>query len=428
MDNICQQLAIFGGKPVRSKPWPIWPRADNHTEELLRDVLYSGRWTASGFYHGHKCYERKFAEAFADFCQVDYCTPVASGTSALMTALEALDIGPGDEVLVPGITWIACASAVAALGAKPVLVDIDQKTLCMCPQEAQKFITPQTAAIMVVHLYCSIADMDSFNHIMESKRIPIIEDCSQAHGAIWNGKRVGSIGTIGVFSMQQSKVLTCGEGGAVICKDFNLYRKIEQLRADGRMFSQKQPRIGHMELVEVGEVQGHNRNLSEFHAAILLDRLPHLDDEIKYREKMANLLAEDLNKINGIYPLEKNNQVQLQTIYQFCARLDLNEFSNKNIETICRALSAELNALIEPIDNPLNNNILYQPNIASLWKKDKDTFGNINAKQFKLPNAEKARKEFFTFSHHLLLGNEEDIEDITRAIVKVKKLSHQLTE
>jgi len=139
--------AIHGGIPIRRKSWPRWPQADERTEQALRDVLYSGRWTFSGFYHGRECYEKKFARAFADYNGSRFCVPVANGTSALMTALQALGIGAGDEVLVPAVTWVACASAVIAVGAVPILVDVEPKTLCMSVLAAKKALTPKTAAI-----------------------------------------------------------------------------------------------------------------------------------------------------------------------------------------------------------------------------------------------------------------------------------------
>src|SRR5258708_17044047 len=130
-ENVFENLAILGGLPVRRMPWPKWPRADEGTERNLLDVLYSGRWAISGIYNGQKLYERRFAEAFAEFHAIPFCVPVCNGTAALTVALEALDVRYGDEVLVPGITWVACASAVAGIGGIPVLVDVEPDTLCM---------------------------------------------------------------------------------------------------------------------------------------------------------------------------------------------------------------------------------------------------------------------------------------------------------
>lgn len=265
-------LACRGGGPVRKDPWPKWPRADKNTEKVLLEVLHSGRWALSGCYNGIKPFERRFAEAFASFHGVRYCVPTASGSTALSVALEALGVGSGDEVLVPALTWVACASSVANLGAVPVLVDIAPETLCMDPVKAQNAITKRTAAILLVHAYCRIADLDRFSQISQESKVPLLEDCSQAHGAKWGGRRVGTFGKVAVFSMQQTKVLTSGEGGATLTDDPQLYDLLQQLRADGRRYVQGELIDGHMELEEVGAVVGSNRCLSEFHAAILLDR------------------------------------------------------------------------------------------------------------------------------------------------------------
>ena len=313
------KLAIKGGLQTREKPWPKWPSADRDTERILIDVLHSGRWTLSGYYSGTGCYERKFSQAFADYCGTKYCTPVSNGSAALLTAFQALDVGPGCEVLVPAITWVACASTVLSVGACPVFVDIDKSSLCMDPDKAKELITSSTKAIVIVHAYCSIADIDSFVSISQDAGIPLIEDCSQAHGSIWNGRRVGGFGTIGVFSMQHSKVLTSGEGGAIVLNDEYLYKKCEQLRADGRLFQDnKSAQIGFMEIYDVGDVIGQNRCLSEFHSALLLDRLKNLDKEIKHREKMVEYFDNCLSNISGVFPIQRTPGTDLRSIYQHC--------------------------------------------------------------------------------------------------------------
>ena len=119
-------LAIRGGNPVRTKSWPRWPKVTNNTEKIIADVLHSGRWAISGSYAGQECFERKFARAFASYNGTRYCVPCTSGSTALTLALRALDIGPDQEVLVPGLTWVACPAAVCEVGAIPILVDIDE--------------------------------------------------------------------------------------------------------------------------------------------------------------------------------------------------------------------------------------------------------------------------------------------------------------
>src|ERR1700674_2949121 len=220
-------LALYGGTPVRTKPWPRWPRSDNATKKQVMGVLSSSRWAISGPFAGSESYERKFASAYAQFHNVRYCVPTANGSSALTIALEALGVTHGSEVLVPGLAWVACASSVAGIGAIPVLVDVEPDTLCMSPAEAAAAVTRKTSAILVVHLFSAVAKMDQFLPLSRATGLPLLEDCSQAHGASWKGRRVGTFGAIGVFSMQQTKVLTSGEGGAAITNNPKLYDRLQ---------------------------------------------------------------------------------------------------------------------------------------------------------------------------------------------------------
>jgi L-glutamine:scyllo-inosose aminotransferase/L-glutamine:2-deoxy-scyllo-inosose/3-amino-2,3-dideoxy-scyllo-inosose aminotransferase len=416
-----EKLVIMGGEPVRKKPWPIWPRADENTEKLLKDVLYSGRWAISGCYTGRKPYERQFAEAFARFHNVPYCVPTANGSSALKIALEALGVGCGKEVLVPGLTWVACASSVLSVGAIPILVDIDPDSLCMSLESAKKAITKNTAAIMLVHLFSRVADIEGFLALSEETGIPLIEDCSQAHGAIWKGQRVGTFGKIGVFSMQQTKVLTCGEGGAAITRDKNLFELMQQLRADGRLYKDKPVNIGQMELEEVGSAQGRNHCMSEFHAAILLDRLEHLDKENKIRYYNAVYLNSLLINLGDITPLTPSKETNLPAYYQYCVRIGLPAFVDKKIDLIAEALTAELRILIEPVYAPLNKHILYNPSAFSRFTGgDSNTMDLYDPGQFQLPISRNAREECLVIPHYVLLASQTDMKDIAEAFFKVK--------
>ena len=411
----------MGGEPVRKKPWPIWPRADENTEKLLKDVLYSGRWTISGCYTGKKPYERQFAEAFAKFHNVPYCVPTANGSSALKIALEALGVGYGNEVLVPGLTWVACASSVLAVGAIPILVDIDPDSLCMSLEFAKKAITKNTAAIILVHLYSRIADLEGFLRLSLETGIPIIEDCSQAHGAVWKGQRVGTFGRIGVFSMQQTKVLTCGEGGATITKDKSLYEKMQEFRADGRRYKNTTINLGDMELEEVGSVQGKNYCMSEFQAAILCDRLKHLDKENQTRAQNSKYLNSLLLKIEDLSPLIPSPGTDLPVYYQFSIRLNLSSFGNNPIDLIAQALTAELGVLVKPVYTSLNNHVLYNPLSSLTISKRRRTQKSFDPVRFRLPIAQKAGKECLSYPHNVLLGNKEDMHDIANAFLKLKQ-------
>ncbi|MES1243476.1 MAG: DegT/DnrJ/EryC1/StrS family aminotransferase [Acidobacteriota bacterium] len=417
-------LAILGGIPVRSLSWPNWPRAEQSTEEALLKVLRSQRWTISGPCLEDLPFERQFAESFAAFHEVPYCVPTANGSSALTIALEALGIGPGREVLVPGLTWVACGSSVARLGGIPILVDVDPDTLCMSVNAARNAITRATAAIMLVHLYCTVADLASFQELSSTTGIPLIEDCSHAHGASWQGRKVGTFGAAGVFSMQQSKVLASGEGGAVITKDANLYSLLQQFRADGRRYVARRIPRG-LELEPAGDVQGHNHCLSEFHAAILHDRLRFLDEENAIRTENASHLTSRLREISGVRPLHKPEAAGRPTFYRYCLEFQLERFGCVPIETVAAALTAELGLTIQPLYDPLNQNQLFNP-MRSPRRHQATGPSPFEPSRFHLPTAVAARRRYIAIPHNALLGGLAEIEDIVRAVEKVMHYWHQL--
>lgn len=422
------RLAILGGTPVRTRSWPKWPRANLETERVLLHVLHSGRWALSGPYIGETCYERRFATAFADYHGVPYCTPTTSGTSALTIALLALDIGPGDEVLVPGLTWVACASSVLAIGAVPVLVDVDYDSLAMSSNAAKEAITDRTRAILIVHPFCTLAALEDFLALSRATGIPLIEDCSQAHGAAWRGQRVGTFGVVGCFSMQQSKVLTSGEGGACITRNSEIFERMEQLRADGRMYSAGAGRIGRLELVEVGGVQGRNLCLSEFQSALLLDRLQYLDAENTHRAARAATLRRLVDGIGGVMLLEVPAEVTSRTYYNLVLRIDPNHFAGHNVDTIARTLAEELNTAVNPVYRPMNRHPLYQPLKASRGDLSDQEWQRRNNARFFTPTAEKIRATCLTLTHPVLLDDDASMEDISRALFKVQSLASDLRE
>jgi len=208
----------------------------------------------------------RFEEEFAAYCDVKHAIAVNTGTSALHLALLAADVGPGDEVITVSFTFVATASAVCYTGARPVLVDVEPATLTMDPAKLEAAITPRTKAIMPVHLYGQMADMDAIKAIADKYGIPVIEDACQAHGAEYKGRRAGSIGVSGCFSFYPGKNLgACGEGGIVVTNDDEQAKKIRMLRDWGQ-----EQRYHHM-------VKGFNYRMDGIQGAILRVKLRHLD-------------------------------------------------------------------------------------------------------------------------------------------------------
>ena len=411
-------LALYGGSPVRTAPWPTWPRSDSRTEQTVLDVLRSGRWAISETSNGEELYERRFAEAFAAYHALPYCVPTTSGTSALTIAFEALGLRRGAEVLVPGLTWVACASAVAGVGLVPILVDIDPQNLCMSPDAAEAAITPATEAILLVHYGCCTADIAAFLDICRRHDLALVEDCAQAHGARYDGRVVGTFGDIGVYSMQESKVLTAGEGGAAVTADPRLYEAMAQYRADGRGYAASAPLPGMPNLDERGDVQGRNLCLSELQAAVLLGRLAQLDAENAHRQRMARVLDQLLDGIGSVTTISAPPRMTSRTYYRYFIRLDTDHRNAGESDAIRQELGAELGLLCEPVHDPLNACTLYNP-LKSPHKYDPGILPQLDPQRFDLPEAHQARRELVTLPHRVLLGSERDMEDIATSVTKV---------
>ena len=232
---------------------------------------------------------KKFEEEFADYCGCKYAAGVNSGTSALWLALTGLGIGKGDEVITVPNTFLATAEAIIMCGAKPVFVDINEKTYNMNPDLLEKAITPRTKAIIPVHLYGQMADMDPIMAIASKHGLIVIEDACQAHGAEYKGRRAGSIGDAGCFSFYPGKNLGAyGEAGAVVTNNFELIQKIDMLKNHG------QSKKYHHSMI------GWNDRMDGIQGAVLSAKLKHLEDWTKARLKNAALYSSLLSGIDSI--------------------------------------------------------------------------------------------------------------------------------
>src|SRR6185369_2227150 len=204
--------ALLGGAPVRDHRFSSWPQIRDNDEKAWADVLRSGRWNRTG---GGK-YVAQFEEAWAARLGSKFCLATANGTSALVIALAALDIGPGDEGLVPAYTFVATVNAVLMHHAMPVFVDTDPETFQMDARKIEAAITERTRLILPAHIGGSVVDMDTTLAVAKKHKLPVLEDACQAHLAEWRGRKVSTLGDLGCFSFQASKNLNSGEGGALL--------------------------------------------------------------------------------------------------------------------------------------------------------------------------------------------------------------------
>lgn len=270
------------------------------------EVRYATDAAANGW--GDKCYEyiNRFEELFKQHLGVQYAIATSSCTGALHMGMAALGIGPGDEVIMADTNWIATASPVVNLGAKPVFVDILSDSWCIDPEKAEAAITPNTKAIVAVHLYGNLCDMDRLLAIGEKYGIPVIEDAAEAIGSVYHGRCAGSMGKFGSFSFHGTKTLTTGEGGMFVTNDANLFERVLTLSNHGR--ARDQTKQFWPDLI------GFKYKMSNLQAAIGCAQMERIDELISrkreimvaYREKLAGLTGISMNPepegtINGAW-------------------------------------------------------------------------------------------------------------------------------
>lgn len=226
-------------------------------------------------------YITRFEEAFSRFCEAEHGVACSSGTAALHLALEALEMGPGDEVIVPAFTLIVSANTVCLTGATPVLADVDPRTWCIDPECIKAKITPRTKAIMAVHMYGHPADMKAIMEIAERHGLWVIEDCAQAHGAQCHGRKTGSLGHVAAFSFYGNKIITCGEGGMVVTDSARIAERVRLLR--NQAFTEER---------FVHHAVGFNYRMTNIQAAIGLAQCEQLEDRVVHKIELARVYTE----------------------------------------------------------------------------------------------------------------------------------------
>ncbi|MBV9626316.1 MAG: DegT/DnrJ/EryC1/StrS family aminotransferase [Acidobacteria bacterium] len=403
------KLAICGGERLRKNPFTQWPLSTNEEKAALEDVLESSRWGGQPF---PGKYAAAFASRFAEFHTAKFGQCVNTGTVAIQAALKAIDIQPGDEVIVPAYTWEGTVGPVLLLNAVPVFVDIDPDTYCLDAKLIEKAITRKTKAILPVHLGMRFADMDLILQIAAKHKLKVIEDCAHAHGGMWKGKGAGSMGDLGTFSFQSSKLITCGEGGAVITNNLEYLERVQSYINAGRASVTDQ---FHHRIV------GFNYRLGEFQAAVLGPQLDRLPLHAKIREENMAHFEKRLQGTPAIGLLKTDARITRLAPYGFV----LKYFSEQAKATPRAAFVGALQLEGVPCDG-----LFYEPVYkSSLFPvKPADfpalTWGREQSldlrNMYSCPESERAAyEEAVWFPHQLFLGGREDVDAIADAIQKV---------
>jgi 8-amino-3,8-dideoxy-alpha-D-manno-octulosonate transaminase len=294
-------LAAEGGNPVRSKPLRATYYGPEFYDEKelaeLRDVLAKRqpfRWYGPGKQPPVKVIA--FEKELAARMQAKYALAVTSGTAALTTALAAIGVGPGDEVIIPAWSWYACFNSVVMNGALPVFAESDA-SFNLDPADLESKITPQTKAIMVVHILGCPADMDAIMSVARRRGIKVLEDCAQSLGATYHGQPLGLIGDIGIYSFQISKTISSGEGGAVVTNDPLLFERATRYHDLGLLRPPHQAALGHAAL---RGLIGNQYRMSEFTGAVLLAQLRKLDSIVGAIRSHARRVYEGISDLSGL--------------------------------------------------------------------------------------------------------------------------------
>ena len=327
------KLAVKGGTPVApgglEKNWPIFSYEER---KALLEVLESGKWWRGAYKDQSESKVGQFETEFCKYLGVKYGVAVTNGTAAIELALKAAGVEAGDEVIVPAVTFIATATAVLAVNAVPIFVDIDPETYQIDPEKIEEAITDKTKAIVPVHYGGYPADMDRIMEIAEDHDLIVVEDCAEAHGSEWRGKKVGGIGHLGTFSFQMGKPLTCGEGGFVSTNDEELAKKCFSYHNIGRV--QGRPFYEH-------HIPAWNLRMTEFQGAILLCQLKRLPEQTEKRYVNGEYLAGELEKIGGIRALKRDPRVTKRGYYFYLMRYNEEEFGGVSRDMFLEALRAE---------------------------------------------------------------------------------------
>jgi dTDP-4-amino-4,6-dideoxygalactose transaminase len=404
--------AILGGPPLRSRPFPRWPRWDEEDEKAVVPVLRAGVWSRDKLVTEA---ERRFAELMGS----PRCLVTCNGTNAIITALRALGVGPGDEVVTTPYTFVATIHPILLAGALPVFVDVDADMWQIDPAKIEARVTPGTRVLLPVHILGGVCDMDRIGAIAGRRGLKVVEDACEAHLAEWKGRKAGTLGDLGCFSFQTGKALTCGEGGAVLGRDPDLMDLCYSLHNLGR------PR-GRMPRDKGGYpiVAGKCR-MAEYQASILLTQMQTVVEETRLRAANAEYLTARLGEIPGIVPRRDYDGVTQKAFYYYGFRYRREAFGGPPRDRFVAALSAEGIPASKGLgvieSRPMNKEGLLDHAFASrayqrVYPRERLL---SYARDNECPLSDRLCEETVGFHQRLLLGTREDMDDIVSAVLKL---------
>jgi dTDP-4-amino-4,6-dideoxygalactose transaminase len=408
------ELAINGGTPVRSNPYPRWPDWDERELGAAAAVIRSGNW---GGFPEPGPNASSFEDAFATYQGARHGVLMANGTVTMEVALKSLGIGWGDEVIVPALTFAATAYAPMAAGALPVFVDVEPRTWTIDPDLVEAAITDRTRAIVPVHLGHQMADMDRLSEVASRLGLAIVEDCAHAPGQQWRGRGAGCIGEFGSFSHQSSKILTAGEGGTLLTNDDALARRAHSLIDCGRA---KDPE-------EKEFTFGANYRLGELHAALLMVAMERFPEQQRQRAETGKEFERLAEQIPGVRVMPADDRVTRWSFYNYIFAIDPDAFAGRTNHVVCAALEAE-GIPAEVQYPPMSRYELFQPSLSRL-PVAVEFADRLDPQTMSFPVAEAAGlRESVYLMESVFRDGSRGVEDAAEAVAKVQRSAAELPE
>jgi dTDP-4-amino-4,6-dideoxygalactose transaminase len=408
------ELAINGGAPVRSDPYPAWPAADDDDVDAVVRVVRSGEW---GGFPEPGVNAAAFEESFAEYQGARHGILMTNGTVTMEVALKALEIGWGDEVVIPALTFAATAYAPMAAGALPVIVDVEPRTWTIDPDLVETAITSRTRAILPVHLGHQMADMDRLVEIAERHDLAIVEDCAHAHGQRWRETGAGCFGAFGSFSHQSSKILTSGEGGSLLTSDETLARRAHSIVDCGRA---KDPD-------EKEYTFGANYRLGELHAALLVVAMQRFPAQQEERAANGKRFERAVAKVPGVRVMPVDERVTRWSFYNYLVAIDPDAFAGRTNEIVCAAMEAE-GVPAEVQYPPMSRYELFQPSLSRL-PVAVEFADRLDPARMSFPVAEAAGlRESVYFMENVFRDGERGVDLAVEALAKIQTNADELPE
>jgi perosamine synthetase len=410
-----EKPALLGGAKTRVLPWPAWPVWDKNAEEKILTMLRSGRW-----WRGNGESVLEFEKKYAELMGSKRCLATASGTTALLVAMQSLGVDAGDEVIVSPFTFIASYNVIFMNKALPVFADTDPETFLIDPLTIESKITERTTALLPVHIYGLPCDMDSINNIAAKHKLKVVEDACQAWLAEYKGRMAGTLGNAGCFSFQNSKNLPSGEGGAIISDDEELIDMCNSVHNCGRPY-------GSVRRTSAYPVNGGNSRMQQIQALILISQMDRIRKDADIRLENALYLDLKLKEIPGIIPYKLVPGTNRSAYHFYPFRFITDNFDGLTKENFIRALNAE-GIPCSSGYGPQNNEGLIRTVLGS--RGYKRLFSEARLKQWfeqnNLPGNDKLCREAVIFYQNMLLGTKKDMDDIINAISKIYSFRKEL--